>query len=128
MTKKASHAAAVPKGDTPDGAPPARGLKLTVLIMGVLLVLGFVVVFATIVYRVVASGDEAKSPASARGAFGAVEVAVPAGAQVVATDLRGDRALVRLRVGEGVAGREELLVLDIKRGIVLGRFRLNFSN
>lgn len=119
MTKDASHA-----DNMPEGAPPARGLKLTVLIMGVLLVIGFIVVFSTIIYRVVVSGDEAKSSASTRGTFGAVEVAVPAGARVVATDLRGDRALVRLRVGEGVQSREELLVLDIKRGIVLGRFRL----
>ena len=108
----------------PDGAPPARGLKLTVMIMGVLLVIGFAVVFTTIVYRVAASGDEDKSPARSRGVFGVVEVPVPVGGQVVATDLRGDRALVRLKVGEGANGFEEMLVLDIKRGVVLGRFRL----
>ncbi|MHA1545774.1 MAG: hypothetical protein ACTSUY_05055 [Alphaproteobacteria bacterium] len=110
--------------DTPQAAetqgPPARGLKLTVIIMGVLLIIGFAVVLTTIVYRAATPGDEAKSAIRTRGAFGVVEVSIPTGSQVVETDLRGERALVRLQG----AGATELLVLDIKRGIVLGRFRL----
>ena len=89
--------------------------------MGVLLIVGFIVVFITIIYRVVASGD-ASQAAAPRGVFGQVDVNIPAGATIVSTTVDGDRALVRMSGADGV---QTLIVFDIRRGHEVGRFRLN---
>jgi hypothetical protein len=109
------------RGDAADIPPPPRGLKTAVVIMGVLLIVGFIIVFGTIIYRVVAPGDEAGDAAAPRGVYGAVDVALPAGAAIVSTGVSGDRAVVRIRAGDGT---ESLVVLDLRRGHELGRFRL----
>lgn len=100
--------------------PNPRGLKATVTIMGVLLVVGFFVVFVTIIYRVVSPGDD-REAAAARGVFGEVDVALPVGARIVGTEYAGDKAIVRLR---DAGGLETLIILDTKRGHEAGRFQL----
>ena len=104
-------------GDVP---PNPRGLKAAVTIMGILLVVGFFVVFVTIIYRVVSPGDGEKA-STPRGLYGEVDVTMPKDAQIVSTDLQGDRALIRIRE---VDGAETLMVFDVRRGHELGRFRL----
>jgi len=89
--------------------------------MGVLLIVGFFVVFATIIYRVSSSGDGTES-ATPRGVFGEIDVGIPAGAKIISTTLDGDRALLRIVGADGV---ETLIIFDIRRGLEVGRFRLN---
>lgn len=90
--------------------------------MGILLVAGFVAVFLTIIYRATTGGDGDGNAASLRGVWGPVEVPVPPGAAIVSTTIAEDRALIRLREPDG---GEALLVLDLRRGVELGRFRFS---
>lgn len=89
--------------------------------MGVLLILGFAVVFGTIIYRVVSPGDDGGAPVPARGTFGDVDISLPTGASIISTEISGERALVRTRAE---TGEEALIILDLRRGRELGRFRL----
>lgn len=91
--------------------------------MGVLLVIGFIVVFSTIIYRSVKLGsDEEVAQSLPRGAFAPVEAAMAPGARLEAVELDGDRlaATTRLENGEG----SEIILFDIRRGHELGRVRL----
>jgi len=109
-----------PSPDTgADVPPPPRALKAAVLIMGILLIVGFFVVFTTIIYRTVNSGNESGvSRGSVTSGYGEIETRLPAGATVGETTLDGDRLVVRYTLGD----RTGFLVLDVKRGHELGRF------
>ncbi len=102
---------------------PERALKIAVVGMGVLIVLGLVVVFATIAKRMTAGkGSEAallgegavrKPPA----AFGDTLVSIPRGGHMVDFRSDGQRLLVHVRP----PGLEELIhVIDLDTGKVLG--------
>lgn len=107
-----------------EGAPPNhRGLKITVIVMGVLLVIGFIVVFSTIIYRSVKrDSNEELAKVRPRGSFAPIEAAMAPGATLEAVELNGDRlaATTRLANGEG----SEIILFDIRRGHELGRVRL----
>ena len=93
-------------------------LLASVIVMGVLLVIGFLGVFSTIVYRVVSSPDPVE--VSVRGQFGSVDVSVANGTSLLGTTFIEDRLSI-VTSSEGVA---EVIIIDTKRGIELGRVRL----
>ena len=86
--------------------------------MGVLLLIGFVVIFGTIVYRVVSSPHPVE--VSVRGQFGVVDVPVANGTALLGTTFIEDR----LSIVTNSAGIAEVIIIDTKRGIELGRVRL----
>ncbi len=93
-------------------------LLASVIVMGVLLLIGFIVIFGTIVYRVVSSPDPVE--ASVRGQFGSVDVSVANGTSLLGTTFIEDRLSI-VTSSEGIA---EVIIIDTKRGIELGRVRL----
>lgn len=94
-------------------------LLAAVIIMGVLLVIGFVLVFGTIIYRLSSGGDE-ETVRLERGQFGQVDVSVAGGTSLLGTTFIEDRLAI-LTNHEGTA---EVIIVDTKRGLELGRVRL----
>ncbi len=84
------------------------------------MMVGFIAVFAAIVYKVndssrrAAVGLSTASPVEAR-------IALPPGYRVTATALDGDRALLTLAAPDGSAS---LLLVDLASGAALGRYTL----
>lgn len=93
-------------------------LFASVIVMGVLIVIGLIVVFGTIIYRLSSSPDPAAAPV--RGQFGSVDVPVAEGTAVVRTTFIEDRLSI-VTTNEGVL---EVIIVDTKRGVELGRVRL----
>jgi hypothetical protein len=94
-----------------------RKLARLLLVSSGIMMLGFIAVFAAIVYRMserdgTARGLSAAEPVEA-------QVAIPAGQRVVAVALDGDRALLTLA---GPDGATSLLLVDLASGGVLGRY------
>ncbi len=96
-----------------------RFLKGLVIVLGILLIGGFVIVFSTIIYRAV-NLPESKSGYSGTTGFDVLDVPVPAGAAVTAMELDGARLAVHVRSDKG----EEILIVDSRQGRLLGRIRL----
>lgn len=88
--------------------------------MGVLLVVGFIVVFSTIIYRAV-NPPPPGAGASSRAGFGDLEAVLPLGGRIGDMILDGDRLAVRV---DGPLG-SEILVFDVRRGRQLGRIQLS---
>lgn len=94
-------------------------LLASVIIMGVLIVLGLIVVFGTIIYRVTSgSSDAARGPV--KGVFGAVDVPVAGGSNLLSTTIEEDRLSI-VTAHDGIV---EVILFDTKRGVELGRVRL----
>lgn len=87
-----------------------RFLKAIVAAMGLVLVIGFAVVVATLIKR---AGTKTAAPREST-------VALPAGAQVVDTTIAG--GVIVLRVANGA--QETLIILDGKTGTETGRVHL----
>jgi hypothetical protein len=107
-----------------------QALKALVIFMGILIVIGIGVVIVTIYQRLgarfaveeAAPKAELARPAHvAAPAFGAKDVALPAGAVVEEMATSGERLILRLRL-EG--GGRQILVLDLADGKVLGTLNL----
>ena len=81
------------------------------------MMLGLIAVFAAIVYRVGEEGRQA--PALSAGAPVDAKIAIPPGYLLVAADLDGDRALLRL---DGQDGTGMLILVDLATGRTLGRY------
>ena len=90
-------------------------LKAAVYIMGILIVVGTIVLVAGIIWK--ASQLPAASTAGAE-AFEALDIAVPAGAAVGSVEIDGDRMAITLE------GAPEIIIVDLARGEVVGRIRL----
>jgi hypothetical protein len=90
-------------------------LKAAVYTMGVLIVVGTIVLIAGIIWK--ASQLPAGSTAGL-AAFEALAIAVPAGAAVGSVAIDGDRMAITLD------GAPEIIIVDIRRGEVVGRIRL----
>ena len=90
-------------------------LKVLVIVMGLMIVVGFIVVAAEIARRM-SSASTSASPA-ASGATFARSIALPSGAQVVSVDPAGDRIAVHVR---SVEGRSTLYIVDPRNGALLG--------
>ena len=117
-------AAAVEPGQEASDAPPPnpRFLKGLVIVMGVLLVVGFIVVFATIIYRAV-NLPSSKSSSSAGGGFGELSIPVPPDARVERMVINGNRLHVQTTSASG----DQILVMDTRTGAFLGRVLLTKS-
>jgi hypothetical protein len=93
-----------------------RLLKIAVILMGILLVGGFALVVATMVYQASRLGQEAAPALSGVE----TELAIPKDAEVTGLALDGDRLALHLRT----AGSQELVVIDLNSGKVVARIRL----
>ena len=100
-----------------------RALKIAVIIMGILLVGGFAIVVAGIVYQASQLGEkntEAPAPAVRMLPGVQAEVAMPQGATVTSMALDGDRLALHLTSSSG----PELLIIDVTTGKVISRIKL----
>ncbi len=91
-----------------------RLLKAAVYIMGALIVIGAIALVAAIVLKTERGGGRTA------GGFGALDVAVPAGATISASRLDGDRLVIDI----AAPGGGEVVIVDVKKGTVIGRVRL----
>ena len=94
-------------------------MKGVVIFLGVLLILGFVVIFSTIIYRSVKLA-EGKDTGTTKSGFAAFDVPVAGDGTVTGIDVDGNRMAIHRRDADG----DEILVIDIRRGHLLGRVRL----
>ncbi len=101
-----------------------RGLKIAVIVMGILLVGGFAFVMAAIVYQASKLGDkkvqaspvgQASIPTDTSG------LALPPGATIAAMALDGDRLALHLQTSTG----PEIAVIDVTTGTVLSRIKID---
>jgi hypothetical protein len=74
-----------------------RALKVLVVVMGVALVAGAVALVAALVLRAERGG----SATAAAGSAEPLHAALPAGSRIVATELEGDRLVVRVALAGG---------------------------
>jgi hypothetical protein len=91
-----------------------RALKILVVVMGVLLVLGTAALVFAVANRV------NHPPASAKPVAPA-EIELPPGARIVATEMSGERLLVRVALPEG---GEELMIFSLANGTRLATITL----
>jgi len=100
---------------------PPRALLAAVIIMGVLLVVGFIVVIATVISRVSQSGE--KNTASGTTSVPlAVETLIPANSQIRSMQVNGNTLAVHIAPKSGNGG--QIVIYDIKRGKEHARFIL----
>jgi hypothetical protein len=95
-------------------------LKIAVIVMGILLVGGFGLVMATIVYQASKLG-ETSAGASAPAAVAQGALGLPKDATVMSMALDGNRLALHLKSSAG----SEIAVIDVRSGQVLSRIRLN---
>lgn len=99
-----------------------RALKIAVIVMGILLVGGFGLVMATIVYQASKLGDKKVSaPAATPATLPAAALSLPQGATVSSMALNGDRLALHLQTSTG----PEIAVIDVVTGKVLSRIKIN---
>jgi hypothetical protein len=95
-----------------------RKLARLLLVSGGIMMLGFIAVFAAIVYKLgereaaAENGFSADAPVDAR-------IGIPPGSRVAAAALDGEHALLTLA---GADGTTTFLLLDLRTGTVLGRY------
>jgi hypothetical protein len=94
-----------------------RVLKIVVIAMGILLVGGFALVMATIVYQA-SKGGQSGAPPMPGGPQ--TELLIPKDATVTSLSLDGDRLALHLKSAAGA----EIAVIDIKTGKLLARIKL----
>ncbi len=110
-------------GPVDEFAPDPRNVRLlkwAIYIMSALLVIGTIVVAVTIANRA------SKLGGSGTTGFDTLNVAVESGATVADIDVDGDRMAVHLVKGEDDAG--EILVINVRRGLLEGRIKLAPQN
>ncbi len=99
------------------------GLKITVIVLGVILVAGFIAMIGTVVYQL--SHMKKKAPAVAESAvsaehlpvFGEISVPIRQGERIARIQPSGERLFIELAT---VEGNSRLVVLDQATGKVLG--------
>ena len=101
-----------PPSSSPAYAP--LWLKVLVVVMGLLIVVGFIVVAAEIARRM---SNASTSPAPSTPAAFARNIALPSGAQVVSISPAGDRVAVHVKAADG---RSTLYIVDPRNGALLG--------
>jgi Family of unknown function (DUF6476) len=97
-----------------------RGLKILVVVMGIILIVGFAVLVAAIAGRMSRSGSP---PTIARTLAGSA-IDIPRGARIEAMTVGTDRLVVALTLPEG--GRQ-LVIVDLVTGARLGTIELRAS-
>jgi hypothetical protein len=88
-------------------------LKVLVVVMGLLIVVGFIVVASEIARRM-SSASSRPAPSSATFAE---RIALPSGSQVVSVGPAGDRVAVHVKAADG---RSTLYIVDPRNGALLG--------
>jgi len=88
-------------------------LKVLVIVMGLLIVAGFVVIAAEIARRMSTSN----APRPPAGSTFAEKIALPSGAQVLSMNAVGDRLVVHV---EGQDGLSTAYIVDPRSGALLG--------
>ena len=107
--------------DGPFSARGTRILKIAVVLMGILLIVGFMVVVITIAYRAVKLGqDTSADPAATAHGFSRLDVEVEPDTLISQIELDGNRMAVHVSKDSA----DEILIIDIKRGELLGRVKL----
>jgi hypothetical protein len=91
-----------------------RALKILVIVMGLLIVAGLTVIFATLAKRMAGAGEP-------HGGFDSAALQLPKGCRVVEMAAAGPR--LALRLGDG-PGCEAILFVDPATGQQLGRLQL----
>lgn len=99
---------------SPAQASAPLWLKVLVIVMGLLIVVGFVVAVAEIARRI-STPNAGRSPADG-GRF-TERIALPSGARVVSMNAVGDRLVVHVETQGGPASA---LVVDPRSGALLG--------
>jgi hypothetical protein len=94
-----------------------RGLKLLVIVMGVMLVAGVVALVAAVALRLGHRGG----PAATTAAFAAPPVLLPQGSKIETMTVRTDRIVLQVDL---VDGSVELVILDLATGRDLGTIPL----
>jgi hypothetical protein len=97
-----------------------RGLKILVVVMGIMLIVGFTVLIAVVAVRMSRSGS---GSITAR-AFGGSAIDIARGARIEAMAAGTDRLVLVLALPEG--GRQ-LLIIDLTTGARLGTIELHTS-
>ena len=100
-----------PPSSSPASAP--LWLKVLVVVMGLLIVVGFIVVASEIARRM----SSASSGTAPSGPAFAERIALPSGAQVVSVSPAGDRVAVHVKAADG---RSTLYIVDPRNGALLG--------
>jgi hypothetical protein len=93
-----------------------RGLKVLVVVMGLMLVGGTAVLIAAIIARAGNRAAEVRAPRFERAV-----IELPEGARVLGTEAAGERLVVRIALA---AGGEQLLLIDARNGERLGTIEL----
>ncbi|HEX5263990.1 MAG TPA: DUF6476 family protein [Phenylobacterium sp.] len=101
-------------------APPSSSqayapiwLKVLVVVMGLLIVVGFIVVASEIARRM----SSASTAAAPSGVAFAQRITLPSGSQVVSVSPAGDRVAVHVKAADG---RSTLYIVDPRNGALLG--------
>jgi len=96
-------------------------LKWSIIIMTTLIVVILVVIISTIIYRAVKSDDSGNVKVNSAGGFGTVDLDVPKGAKIDDVKLDGRKMTI---VINNSSGGDEIVIIDVRNGAVLGRIRL----
>lgn len=97
-----------------------RGLKILVVVMGIMLVVGFAVLVAAIAGRI-SRGGPAPSPPPP---FAAAAIDIPRGTHIEAMTVGTDRLIVGLALPQG---DRQLVVIDLATGTRLGTIELHVA-
>jgi hypothetical protein len=90
-----------------------RALKILVIVMGVMLVGGFVALIISITYMAKHKDTTVPVPAATRAPYAAPAIELPAGARIEAMALGADHLVLNIIMPDG---NRELLVLDLASG------------
>ncbi|MGI9484150.1 MAG: DUF6476 family protein [Hyphomicrobiales bacterium] len=97
-----------------------RILKRVVYIMGVMLVVGSIVVIGTIIYRAATYDASRSASTTPAKPFPEIIAEIGAGANVGSVELDGNRMAVHVSGN----GKNEIIIIDIRKGAILGRVKL----
>lgn len=108
--------------DGPFSERGTRILKIAVVVMGIMLIVGFMIVVVTIAYRAMKLGEDAPStnPAPNKHGFSRLDVEVERDTLISQIELDGNRMAVHVTKDSA----DEILIIDIRRGELLGRVKL----
>jgi uncharacterized protein DUF6476 len=98
-----------------------RALKILVIVMGIMLVAGFIALIISIAYMAKHRETALPMPAPTRAPYAAPAIELPAGARIEGMALGTDRLVLNIITPDG---NRELLVLDLASGRRLGTIPL----
>jgi Family of unknown function (DUF6476) len=98
-----------------------RGLKVLVVVMGVMLVVGFAVLAAAVIGKISRGGGSATSHTRT---FANAAIDIPRGARIEAMTIGADRLALALALPQG---DRQLVVIDLGTGTRVGTIELHPS-